>query len=793
MTLSTHTMITSTARRKAVWGPKRTLAAVFVAVLACAGSASAAAGPRGHFRVAPRARAGRPNSLASSYKIDRELSFRSKYHNASAKTRVIVELKSGAQVPAEFKMYKRPNGQLRIIGGHVLDLPNRLIARMALHPDVFRMHFDRPTSADNYRTALTTGTRVVQETLGLTGAGIGVAVIDSGITNWHNDLTDPSASGNYPWGNQRVAAFVDFVNEQASPYDDFGHGTHVAGIIAGNGTDSNGQKAGSAPGASLVVLKVLDAQGAGSISRIIQALDWVLVNHAAYNIRVVNMSVGAKITESYWTDPMTIAVKRVVDAGIVVVAAAGNRGSNDAGQPQWGAIGAPGNAPWAITVGASSTMGTPERGDDTMARFSSRGPTFLDWSAKPDLVAPGAGAVSLAAPGSTLVTAKPMALLPGSTGATEYLSLSGTSMATPVVSGVVALMLQANPSLTPNAVKAILQYTAQEYPDYKPLEQGAGFLNAVGAVRLARFYASATPGQPMPDQTMWSKHILWGNHSLTGGVLDPSANAFAVGTNWGVAATSAGDNIVWGTSAADDNIVWGTSAAGDNIVWGTSAGDDNIVWGTDCGGADCDNIVWGTSDADNIVWGTASGDDNIVWGTSSDPDNVVWGTSGDDNVVWGTSDDDNIVWGTSDDDNIVWGTSGDDNIVWGTASDDDNIVWGTSDGDDNIVWGTNGDDNIVWGTSDDDNIVWGTSGSLSHVWEESPDGTKVQLGGAQVFDTLSDGKLLRLIETVHVQLVTPPAPPVPPSDPPPAPPSDPAPTDPPPAPTSDPGTTTPAI
>jgi len=731
------------------------LAAAFVAVMACTASAFAAPA-RVHSHRAAKARPGRPNSLVQNYKADKELTRRSK-RGGSVKTPVIVELLPGKQVPAAFRAYMRRNGKLGIINGAVLDLPNSVIAQLSKHPDVFRLHFDRPTSGENYRTALTTGTRVVQQTLGLTGAGIGVAVIDSGVTNWHDDLTDPSG-GTYPWGNQRVSAFVDFVNGQTNPYDDFGHGSHVAGIIAGNGTDSNGQKAGSAPGASLVVLKVLDSNGNGSISNIIAALDWVLANHAQYNIRVVNMSVGAQISESYWTDPMTLAVKRVVDAGVVVVAAAGNRGTNDAGQPQWGAIGAPGNAPWVITVGASSTMGTASRGDDTMASFSSRGPTFLDWAAKPDLVAPGVGSISTLSAGSTLATERPTAVLPGADGTPEYLSLSGTSMATPVVTGVVALMLQANPALTPNAVKAILQYTAQEYPGYKPLEQGAGFLNAVGAVRLARHYATAQPGAPLPDQKMWSKHLLWGNHSLTGGILNPSANAFAVGTTWGVAATDNGDNIVWGTSADDDNIVWGTSAAGDNIVWGTDAGDDNIVWGTDCGGADCDNIVWGTDDSDNIVWGTADAGDNIVWGTSTDADNIVWGTSDSDNIVWGTDAGDNIVWGTDDSDNIVWGTdAGDDNIVWGTASDADNIVWGTDDND-NIVWGTDDNDNIVWGTDDGDNIVWGTAGTLSKVWIESPDGTKAPLTGATVFDTLSDKKLLRLSETTNVTVTAPPTP-----------------------------------
>ena len=195
------------------------------------------------------------------------------------------------------------------------------------------------------------------------------------------------------------------------------------------------------------------------------------------------------MTESYLTDPLTLAAKRVVDAGVVVVTAAGNFGKNSTtGKLQYGAITAPGNAPWVLTVGAYSHEGTITRSDDQMADFSSRGPTAVDYGAKPDVVATGVGIVSLSVPGSTLYNDYPQFLLPGSTanGKTPYLSLTGTSMAAPMVTGTVALMMQANPNLTPNLAKAIIEYTAQNY-GYDPLTQGAGFLNAKGAVDLARY------------------------------------------------------------------------------------------------------------------------------------------------------------------------------------------------------------------------------------------------------------------------------------------------------------------
>jgi serine protease AprX len=707
------------SRRKAVWGPRSAVLGLACALLVSASDVFAAGDG------ARRLRAGRPNSYAAAYKLDGELSRRAQ-GGSFRKTRVIVEWQPGAEMPAGLRAFARPGGDLQIINGTVLDVPNGMLRQLAADPSVLRLHFDRPAFKHNYRTGVTTGSRAVQRALGYTGFGVGVAVIDSGITSWHDDLSNRSQL-EYPFGNQRVARFVDFVNGQTLPYDDDGHGTHVAGIIAGNGFDSNGQRAGVAPDASLFVLKALDANGNGTISNVILSLDWVLAHHTEFNIRVVNLSVGAAIRESYWTDPLTLAAKRLVDSGVVVVAAAGNLGKNAAGEAQYGGIGAPANAPWVLTVGAYSTNGTTSRADDAMASFSSRGPTYLDWAAKPDLVAPGVGTVSLAAPGSNFYANRPTALLPGlvPTANLPYLSLSGTSMAAPVVSGTVALMVQANPALTPNAVKAILQYTAQDYSN-NALTQGAGFLNTIGAIRLARFFATAQPGQPVPMQSMWSRHIVWGNHLLTGGVLDPQANAFALGTTWGVGETDTGDNIVWGMGCdgscdnivwgtdGGDNIVWGTEGEGDNIVWGTGGGDDNIVWGTACGGDDCDNIVWGT-EADNIVWGTGVQASNIVWGMAGlDVDNIVWGMADHDNIVWGMVEgSDNIVWGTADGDNIVWGTAGNiDNIVWGTAGDD-NIVWGMTTGADNIVWGTSvTGQRYLWDVSAGAIVTWDSLGSL---------------------------------------------------------------------------------
>lgn len=648
------------------------------------------------------------------HKLDPELNRRASAAGPR-NSQVVVRLAPGAQLPNGLRRYVR-GSKLELIDAYVLQMPDSALPELEATPQVTSAHQDRPAWAADYLSTRSTGADVVQESLGLTGRGIGVAVVDSGITSWHDDLT--SGDGRrYPYGNQRVSKFIDFVNGQTMPYDDHGHGSHVAGIVLGNGYDSRGRQSGMAPDASLVALKVLDAQGKGTISSIIAALDWVAVNARTYNIRVVNLSVGAAVTQSYWIDPLALAARRLTERGILVVAAAGNLGKNAEGEMQYGGILAPGNAPWVLTVGASSTEGTVRTRDDIVADFSSNGPTRGDYLAKPDLVAPGRGVLSLAVPGSTLYQASADYLVSGHgrTGYPPYLSLTGTSMAAPQVAGAAALMLQANPRLTPNLVKAILQYTARADDSYGALQEGAGFLDVQAAVKLSRFYAQNRPGSRMPVERSWSQKIIWGNQEITGGYINPRANAWATNIVWGTALANA-ENIVWGTATEAENIVWGTLCSNENcsnIVWGTADSNGaNIVWGT------ADNIVWGTTTADNIVWGT-SGPENIVWGTSGVSDNIVWGTAcgGDNcaNIVWGTVNTaENIVWGTAGDNaNIVWGTA--DNIVWGTFDENGNIVWGTAGEAGNIVWGTADNGNIVWGTADNSNIVWGTVGANDNI------------------------------------------------------------------------------
>jgi serine protease AprX len=518
------------------------------------------------------------------------------------------------------------------------------------------------------RNRYTGQTSTLRDTLGLphtagrdgvSGRGVGVAIIDSGIA--------PSDD----FGT-RITAFYDFTRGgvATAPFDEYGHGTHVAGLIGSSGRLSGGEFQGIAPDVHFVGLKVLDRQGSGSTSDVISALEFVTANRDALGVQIVNMSLGHDIYAPAKYDPLVQAVEKASASGLIVVVAAGNAGRLQKNLPSgYTGITSPGNAPSAITVGAVVTNNTTTRGDDTVAPYSSRGPTWFDAFAKPDVVAPGDRLLSDDAQNSYLDELLPAKKIKVNFRQT-LLELSGTSMAAAVTSGVVALVVEQHEALRPrrpisaNLAKAMLQFSALPIANADRLTQGTGQINAAGAVALAAaidtsvrpkqwwLRTGVTPSSTIGGHTYgWSQNIIWGDNVLGGDLLYVSSAAFT-------------DNIVWGT--ADDNIVWGTAAfaVDDNIVWGTSA-----VWGP--------HLVWkdriiGEISAGNIIWGTLKGT-AIVWGTLTE-DNIVWGTADGDNIVWGTWEGDNIIWGTSDDDNIVWGTS-DDNIVWGTS--EDNIVWGT--------------------------------------------------------------------------------------------------------------------
>jgi serine protease AprX len=281
---------------------------------------------------------------------------------------------------------------------------------------------------------------------GVTGTGVGVAVIDTGIDGALPDFT--SSDGRH---SRVIVSAVD--NQQAAnATDSYGHGTDVAGIIAGNGDNRpssdplHGQYIGVAPNANLISIKVSSETGATSVLNVIYGLQFAVQHQSQYNIRVVNLSLDSATPQSYKTDPLDAAVEAAWLHGIVVVVAAGNRGAaSDAVQYS------PANDPYVITVGGVDENGTANPRDDAIASWSSRG-TTQDGVQKPDVYAPGAHIVSVLAPGSVFSTTCSSCLVGGG----QYIEAGGTSMAAPMISGLVADLLQLHPSWTPAQVKGDL-------------------------------------------------------------------------------------------------------------------------------------------------------------------------------------------------------------------------------------------------------------------------------------------------------------------------------------------------
>jgi serine protease AprX len=349
----------------------------------------------------------------------------------------------------------------------------------------------------------------------LSGQGIGVAVIDSGIA-WHPDL-----------GN-RVIASQNFNSNVYSNDDAYGHGTAVAGIIAGDGTASLGQYIGVAPRANLINLRVNDGTGAAPTSAIMNAVLWAVNNKNTYNIRVINLSLQASVQESYRTSPIDAAVEYAWLKGIVVVVAAGNNGPNSA-------LYAPANDPYVITVGATDDHGTVARIDDTLAGFSSYGVT-QDGFTKPDFVAPGRHIITTLAPNSYFSLNYPTFRV-----GSQYIQLSGTSVAAPVVSAVAALYIESNPTLRPGQLKGVLLATANGLGF---AGSGAGYPDALHAIAYTGLVGNAD-------------HSLDPNNYLK--VLYMAANNLAVLpiVSW--------DSVSW------DSVSW-SSVSWDSVSW------DSVSW-----------------------------------------------------------------------------------------------------------------------------------------------------------------------------------------------------------------------
>ena len=542
------------------------------------------------------------STLASGAMDSHKLSAELQHAPASKRVDVIVQYRvqpTSAQVKRAIVGGGSLRGRLSSINGAAFTINAKSLSALASDPNVLHVSVDHVVKAtatvtDFYDQAVMAP---YAWSSNLSGTGIGIAVIDSGI-NSGKDFSLSSGAGS------RIVYSQNFVSGQTSVSDLYGHGTHVAGILAGNGMNSKGANfrktfMGVADNANLINLRVLDQNGSGNDSTVIAAIDKAISLKTKYNIRVINLSLGRPVFESYKLDPLCLAVEAAWKAGIVVVVAAGNDGRDNWHDIEgYGTISAPGSDPLAITVGAMKPMGTATRADDQIASYSSKGPTMLDHIVKPDIVAPGNMAISvLASSTATLVKANPANVVAlssyssGKTGASSYFTLSGTSMATPVVSGAVALLLQKNAKLTPDQVKARLMRTA-----YKT------------------FPRSSTATDPATGRKYTSQYDIF---TVGAGYLDIQAalnNADLAPATVGIAKSPA----VARDKSGNVYLVTGSS-----ILWGGS-----VTWGT--------SIVWGTS----VLWGTLTNGESVSWGSS-----VTWGSSTNKgfSVLWGSS----IVWGAT--------------------------------------------------------------------------------------------------------------------------------------------------
>lgn len=413
-----------------------------------------------------------------------------------------------------------------IAHGVAVELTPALIDHLRTDVNVARLIYDAPvrlTDTPFNPTALATAYPAVVDAVPvwsnplapLTGQGIGIAVIDSGIAS-HPDL-----------GN-RVIVSQNFNPNVAGSDDAYGHGTAVAGIIAGDGTASLGQYIGVAPQANLINIRVNDGTGAAPTSAIMNAILWAVVNKNTYNIRVLNLSLQASVQESYHTSPIDAAVEYAWLKGIVVVVAAGNGGPNSA-------LNAPANDPYVITVGATDDQGTAATTDDTLAGFSSYGVT-QDGFTKPDFVAPGKHIITTLAPSSAFALTYPSFMV-----GTQYIKLSGTSVAAPVLSGVAALYIESNPTVRPGQLKGVLLATSNSLA---LTGAGAGYPDAARAIAYIGLLGNADHGL---DPNNYLKVLYMAANNLT---------TLPV-VSW--------DSVSW------DNVSWST-VSWDSVSW------DAVSW-----------------------------------------------------------------------------------------------------------------------------------------------------------------------------------------------------------------------
>ena len=467
---------------------------------------------------------------------------------APATRSVIVREVPGAHgIPEAFvrDVGGRVGRHIHIIDGFLADVPADAVDDLRASPHVYSVTPNRKvqlldSGSGSYDPATDSGSlynliRQIQApsmwARGITGRGVGVALIDSGVL----PVDGLRAPG-------KVINGIDLSFESQADnlqyLDTYGHGTHMAGIIAGlddaavNGTWNQTEYAvGVAPNARIINVKVADFEGATDVSQVIAGIDWVVQhrNDPGLNIRVLNLSFGTDGIQDYRLDPLTYAAEVAWRKGIVVVVAAGNSGY---GTPK---LNNPAYDPFVIAVGATQANGTPDPTDDVVPLWSSRG----DGTRNPDIVAPGTSIAGLRAPGSYIDQLNPQAVR-----LNRFFKGSGTSQAAAAVSGAAALLVQQRPTATPDQIKKLLMSTADPMPNANVVAQGDGVINlkSAGDKRTPGYVQTFLPatGLGSIDAARGSARLsddgvqLTGEQDIFGEAWDPAtwAAASLTGTSW---------------------------------------------------------------------------------------------------------------------------------------------------------------------------------------------------------------------------------------------------------------------
>ena len=430
------------------------------------------------------------------------------------------------------------------------------------------------------------------------GDGVTIGFLDTGLDQL-SGLSVDLYRRDKAWGT------YDAVNNTVSNYDDEanGHGTHVASIAANSDYDIRGKIYGVAPNAALVGIKAFDYEGKATYADVIRGIDWAIQVKDQINLRVLNMSFSGPVRSFYWEDPLNQAVMKAWQAGIVVVASAGNSGPNPM------TVGVPGNVPYIITVGAmSDNYTTDDSLDDFVTSFSAAGPT-VEGFVKPDLVAPGGHLSGLMSFDSTIVTEHPEFHDGG-----RYFEMSGTSQAAAVVSGAAALLLTQEPSLTPDQVKCRITSTARmafkgdDSLAFSVFQQGSGLINVT---QMLESEVNNCANKAL-DIT---KDINGESHYFGPANMDENGDFYIEGL---------GDKYRWQASVEPHSVsgtgfIWKNNVEVGGFIWKNSVVTDGFIW---------KNAVF----TDGFIWKNALDTEGFIWKNSLNSDGFIWKNNADFNA-----------------------------------------------------------------------------------------------------------------------------------------------------------------